>query len=129
MQPIIMIYKTFIGKEIESVIEELGRLRIAVFRAFPYLYEGSLEYEKEYLKVYTASEKSFLFSVWDDGKMVGATTCIPLMDESEEVHEAFDIAGLNKENIFYFGESDFLKKERLMPVPLIHLILLVFAEL
>ena len=112
LPPEYMIFKTFIGKEIESVIEELGRLRIAVFRAFPYLYEGSLEYEKEYLKVYTASEKSFLFSVWEDGKMVGATTCIPLMDESEEVHEAFDIAGLNKENIFYFGESILLPQYR-----------------
>jgi len=53
------------GAEIASIFEGLGKLRIAVFRDFPYLYEGTLEHEKEYLQTYANSERSFLFSVYD----------------------------------------------------------------
>lgn len=98
--------------EIEEVIQELAHLRITVFRAFPYLYEGSFEYEKEYLKTYINSSKSFLFSVYDGDKMVGATTCIPLLDETPDVQEPFIKAGMNLDKIFYFGESILLPEYR-----------------
>lgn len=34
------------GKDIAPLIPRLAELRIKVFHDFPYLYEGSLEYEK-----------------------------------------------------------------------------------
>ncbi|MCP9754901.1 GNAT family N-acetyltransferase [Lacihabitans sp. CCS-44] len=102
----------YIGKEIETVISELAALRIEVFRDFPYLYEGSFEYEKEYLKTYINSERAFLFAVFDNEKMVGATTCIPLMDETAEVKEPFEDAGMKLDEVFYFGESILLKEYR-----------------
>lgn len=100
------------GAEISSVFDDLAKLRIAVFRAFPYLYEGSIDYEKEYLKVYAESENAFLFTVYDGAKMVGATTCIPLIDETPEVQEPFINAEINLENVFYFGESILLPEYR-----------------
>jgi GNAT superfamily N-acetyltransferase len=106
---------TFIRKKgaaIEAVFNDLGELRIAVFHDFPYLYEGSLDYEKEYLKIYSQAERSFLFAVYDGEKMVGATTCIPLSDETEEVRKPFETAGYDVRKIFYFGESILLKEYR-----------------
>lgn len=105
-------YRSFQGKEIESVIDGLGYLRITVFRDFPYLYDGSLEYEKDYIKTYINSPSSFLFSVFDGDKMVGATTCIPLTDETEEVQEPFLEQDKSLNEIFYFGESILLKEYR-----------------
>lgn len=107
-----MVFKSFRGAEILSIIEELGELRMRVFREFPYLYEGSLAYEKEYLQTYVASPDSFLFTVWDAEKMVGATTCIPLKDETEEVREPFEVSGVTIPNVFYFGESILLSAYR-----------------
>jgi GNAT superfamily N-acetyltransferase len=107
-----MVYKHFRGEQIASVFEDLAQLRISVFRAFPYLYEGTLVYEKEYLKVYSNSKKSFLFTVYDDAEMVGATTCIPLLDESAEVKKPFIEAKMDISTIFYFGESILLPKYR-----------------
>ena len=43
------------GAEIEPHLEALGGLRIVVFREFPYLYEGTLAAEREYLQVYVRS--------------------------------------------------------------------------
>ena len=105
-------YLTKQGAAIESVFDDLAKLRIAVFRDFPYLYEGSLDYEKEYLKTYANSERAFLFAVYDGDKMVGATTCIPLSDETAEVQAPFKDAGLDIDSIFYFGESILLFQYR-----------------
>jgi len=100
------------GSEIASVFDDLAQLRITVFRAFPYLYEGSIDYEKEYLKVYSSSANSFLFAVYDGTQMVGATTCIPLLDETPEVQEPFIKAGIDLSSLFYFGESILLPEYR-----------------
>ena len=41
-----------IGARLEELLPELARLRIIVFRAFPYLYDGTLDYEQRYLRTY-----------------------------------------------------------------------------
>ena len=44
-------------KEIASYRDEIAKLRIEIFRDFPYLYDGDFEYEKKYLKVYEESQR------------------------------------------------------------------------
>lgn len=98
-------FQHYKGGAIRTVFEPLAQLRMRVFRDFPYLYDGTLEYEKEYLNTYAASEKALLFAVFEDDQMVGATTCIPLTDETEEVQAPFLAAGIPLSDVFYFGES------------------------
>ncbi len=105
-------YKCFKGEEIREVTEGLAELRITVFKDFPYLYDGDLSYEKQYLEIYSSCPRSFLFAVFDEGKMVGATTCIPLIDETPDVKEPFIERKMNLEEIFYFGERILLKQYR-----------------
>ena len=94
------------GEALTPWIEGLGKLRIAVFREYPYLYDGSLEYEREYLKTYAKSPRSLVVLVTDgQSEVVGATTCIPLGDEGAEFQEAFVKAGWNVNEVCYFGES------------------------
>ena len=107
-----MDYRIYLGKDIGEVVDKLGELRIQVFQDFPYLYDGDLDYEKEYLQTYIKAERSFLFAVFDKEKMVGATTCIPLKDETLEVREPFIKNGIEIEEVCYFGESILLKKYR-----------------
>ncbi|MCF0071388.1 GNAT family N-acetyltransferase [Dyadobacter sp. CY261] len=106
---------TFISKTgaaIAEVFDDLAQLRIAVFRDYPYLYEGSVDYEKGYLQTYLQSERSFLFAVYDGDQMVGASTCIPLADETAEVRKPFEDAGFDIGSICYFGESILLPAYR-----------------
>ncbi len=105
-------FEHYRGTAIESVFEPLAVLRIAVFYDFPYLYEGTLEYERAYLRIYAQSERSLLFAVFDGTQMVGATTCIPLADETEEVQAPFLKAGFDLSEVFYFGESILLPASR-----------------
>lgn len=105
-------FKKYKGREIEEILSPLSDLRITIFRDFPYLYEGTHEYEMHYLQTYVNSEKALVFTVWDDNQMVGACTCIPLTEETEEVQKPFIEKHLPIETIFYFGESLLMKSYR-----------------
>ena len=48
--------KSLVGEEIKAVLPDLARLRIIVFRDWPYLYDGTLEYEQEYLAKLAAAK-------------------------------------------------------------------------
>lgn len=85
--------QNFHGSELEPHLDALGALRIAVFREYPYLYDGSLEYEREYLRTYLKSAGSLVVLAFDDDRVVGATTCLPMLDEGPEFQEAFVKAG------------------------------------
>ena len=93
------------GAEIEPHIDDLARLRIQVFREFPYLYDGNLDYEAEYLTTYVRSADSLCVLVRDEGRVVGASTALPLADETEEFQQPFIAAGWNPARIFYCAES------------------------
>lgn len=93
------------GVEIAPHIDDLARLRIEVFREFPYLYDGSLDYEAEYLDTYVRSADSLCVLVRDEGRVVGASTALPLADETPEFQQPFLSAGWDAARIFYCAES------------------------
>lgn len=97
--------KTFKGSEITPYIPDLAQLRIEIFRDFPYLYDGSIQYEENYLKTYTQSPNSLAVIVFDGDHAVGVSTGLPMEDEAEEFKKPFLKQGYNPEEIFYCGES------------------------
>ncbi|HEY1052717.1 MAG TPA: GNAT family N-acetyltransferase, partial [Prosthecobacter sp.] len=76
------------------------------------LYEGSQEYERDYLRTYTRSARSLVVLAFDGDRVVGATTCLPMVDEGPEFQEAFAKAGYDLSTICYFGESILLPEYR-----------------
>lgn len=105
-------FKIVTGKEIEKHIPALAWLRISVFREFPYLYDGSESYEKEYLSTYLKSNLSLFVLALDAGNIVGAASAMPLKNETEEVRKPFEEHGIDINDVFYFGESVLLKDYR-----------------
>lgn len=93
------------GAAIEPVIPDLARLRVEVFREFPYLYEGDLAYERTYLRKYLDVPESTVVVARDGGRVVGASTALPLSRSEDELQAPFRAAGLPVEAIYYFGES------------------------
>lgn len=100
------------GEEIKPYIPDLAALRIKIFREFPYLYAGDLEYEKNYLKTYTDCKESILVIVRDGPQIVGASTAIPFKFEVPELQKPFIDAKIPIDNIYYFGESLLLSQYR-----------------
>ncbi len=97
----------FHGAELEPWLEQVARLRVAVFRDWPYLYEGDpqSDYERQYLDAYVKSPDSILVLALQDGRVVGASTGLPLEHDGEPFTVPLRQAGLPVEQVFYFGES------------------------
>lgn len=102
----------FIGNQGLVYIDKLAELRINVFREYPYLYQGNLEYERDYLNTYATCKEAILVIVKDGSEVVGVSTAIPLEFETEECQKPFIDQNLHINKIFYFGESVLLPQYR-----------------
>lgn len=104
--------ETLSGEDLRPVMVDLARLRITVFREWPYLYEGDAEYEKKYLEFYVQSPGAAVVIARDGTQVVGASSCLPLRDETPDVRAPFEARGLSPDQFFYFGESVLLPSYR-----------------
>jgi GNAT superfamily N-acetyltransferase len=100
------------GDEIRAVLPDLARLRIAVFRDWPYLYDGTLEYEEHYLEKIAQAKGAVCVIARDGDLIVGASTAAPMVEHADEFGEPFRNAGYDISKIFYCGESVLLKSHR-----------------
>ncbi|SFV39060.1 GNAT family N-acetyltransferase [Hyphomicrobium facile] len=104
--------KSVTGEDILKVLPDLSRLRMIVFRDWPYLYEGTLEYEQKYLEKFAKSKGAVVIAAYDGDQMVGASTGAPMIEHADEFGEPFRKAGYDITKIFYCGESVLLKSHR-----------------
>jgi len=93
------------GAAIEPYFDTLAALRIEVFREYPYLYDGTAEYEQRYLRVYADSPRSVVALAFDRDRVVGAATALPLCDHADGLAPQLAAAGFDPEQVYYFGES------------------------
>jgi GNAT superfamily N-acetyltransferase len=100
------------GEQIASQRDALAALRIEVFRDWPYLYEGSLDYEMRYLDTYMRAPNSLVLLVWDGAQCVGASTTVPLAEADPAMQLPFKLSRLPLDRIAYFGESLILRSHR-----------------
>ena len=91
--------------EIAACLPALARLRIAVFRAWPYLYDGDAAYEASYLAAYAQNPGAVVIGAFDGDTMVGAATASPLTAHHDEFAAPLAAAGFDPTAFFYFGES------------------------
>ncbi|MEQ8823746.1 MAG: GNAT family N-acetyltransferase [Filomicrobium sp.] len=93
------------GEALKTVLPDLARLRIRVFRDWPYLYEGSEDYEREYLQKFIEAQGAVCIVARDGGQIVGASTASPMAETDREFIEPFEKAGYDISKVFYCGES------------------------
>lgn len=93
------------GARLQAHLPDVARLRIEVFRAFPYLYEGDLDYEARYMSSFATSRDAVIVGAFDGDEIVGASTAAPLALQMEEVVAPFRARAMDLSRIFYFGES------------------------
>lgn len=97
--------ETVRGAAIGERLADIARLRIAVFRDWPYLYDGDAGYEARYLATYTRSPDSLFVLAFDGERIVGASTGLPLMDEEPAFRAPFEAQDIDAAHVFYCGES------------------------
>ncbi|WP_108862093.1 GNAT family N-acetyltransferase [Ruegeria sp. Alg231-54] len=100
------------GAALTDALDDVARLRIRVFRAWPYLYDGDVNYERKYLQSYRDSDKAVVVGAFDGDRLIGASTGAPLTDHADDFAAAFEGSGLDLAKIFYCAESVLLSDYR-----------------
>ncbi|MTH99558.1 GNAT family N-acetyltransferase [Roseibium sp. RKSG952] len=97
--------RTLTGSGLVDALGGLAELRISVFRAWPYLYDGTLAYERKYLQRYVDTEGAIIVGAYDGDRLVGAATGEPMEDEVIQFRRPFEERGYDVNKIFYMAES------------------------
>lgn len=100
------------GGALAEALGDVARLRIKVFRAWPYLYDGDAAYEESYLQIYRDSADAILVGAFDGDRLVGASTGTPMQDHAEDFAAAFAGQDVALSDIFYCAESVLLPEYR-----------------
>nr|WP_261368337.1 GNAT family N-acetyltransferase [Pseudosulfitobacter koreense] len=100
------------GAALDAALGDVARLRIAVFRDWPYLYDGDLDYERRYLATFRASPQAVVVGAYDGDTLVGAATAAPLADHADDFAAAFAHTGIDIADVFYCAESVLLDDHR-----------------
>lgn len=104
--------RCFSGGDVGPHLQAVAELRIAVFREWPYLYDGDAAYEADYLQTYLRSPRSLFVLAFDGERVVGASTGVPLEDETEAFRAPMAAHGIEPAQVFYLGESVLLPEWR-----------------
>ena len=100
------------GPALDAALDDVARLRIAVFRDWPYLYDGDAAYERRYLESYRLSPGAIVVGAFDGETLIGAATGTPMTDHADEFAAAFEGTDLDLSTIFYCAESVLLPAYR-----------------
>jgi len=95
----------YTGSGLVPWLDEVARLRIEVFREWPYLYDGYADAERRYLRTYVDVADALLVICRDDTGVVGASTALPLRAETADITAPFRAAGIDLSRVLYCGES------------------------
>jgi GNAT superfamily N-acetyltransferase len=96
---------TLTGPAVMKLIPDLARLRVEVFREWPYIYEGDLAYEHRYLRKYADLPGATVVVAQDGERVIGASTALPLAKAEAELQAPFLAASERLADWYYFGES------------------------
>ena len=105
-------YQVLDGDAVAAALDDLARLRIDVFADWPYLYAGSLDYERDYVATYRDAQNAILVAAKDGDRIVGAATGTPMEDHANDFAAPFAATGIPLTDIFYCAESVLLPDYR-----------------
>ncbi|WP_375229022.1 GNAT family N-acetyltransferase [Roseobacter sp. S98] len=105
-------YRLLVGADLASAIDDVAALRIAVFAEWPYLYDGDMGFERDYLAPYLSSDAATVMGAFDGDRLVGASTALPLTQHSDDFSAAFTGTGFDLSDLYYCAESVLLPEYR-----------------
>lgn len=100
------------GQALARAIPAAARLRMAVFRHWPYLYDGTKDYEEAYLSKFAKAQGAVIVAAYDGESIVGCATAAPMAEVEAEFSAPFRERGWDVTRLFYCGESVLLPEYR-----------------
>lgn len=93
------------GTALSDLLPELAKLRIEVFRDYPYLYDGTLDYEQRYIAGFASAADTVVVVARDGEEIAGMATASPMQGHADAFAEPFRARGYDIGKLFYCSES------------------------
>jgi GNAT superfamily N-acetyltransferase len=83
----------------------LASLRVAIFREYPYLYQGTIDHElREVLPIYARSQRCVCVIAQEGDQVIGVAVGVPLAEMDALMTAPLSKAGMSVTSIFCLGE-------------------------
>lgn len=92
------------GIDTIQYIDTLAQKRIDAFKAYPYLYLGDLQQEKDFLNKFCQSENTRIIILQSQDSIVGIATASPLTEAFDQCQNAFKQTAFQIDQMLYIGE-------------------------
>lgn len=100
------------GAALDAAIDAVAALRIAVFRDWPYLYDGVPEFERQYIATYRDHPGALLVAAFAGERLIGASTSTLMEDHAEAFSDCFAGLGIGLTEMIFGAESVLLPEYR-----------------
>ena len=104
--------RSFTGSQLKTYLHTIAKLRIAVFREYPYLQEADMLRETEYVRKIAAHKESIGVLIFDNTTLVGVSLGLPLNAEDPQIQQPFLDQEIPVNNYYFFSASVLLKPYR-----------------
>ncbi|MDN3506687.1 MAG: GNAT family N-acetyltransferase [Simkaniaceae bacterium] len=99
-------------KDILPFLDEVAELRIKIFREWPYLYDGDIKTENNYLKAFADTKDSLLVLAKEYEKIVGVVMGLPVAESMKQIQEEYQRQNVSTDGIFYLADAIILAPYR-----------------
>jgi GNAT superfamily N-acetyltransferase len=104
--------RSFTGTGLKSYLHSVAKLRMDVFREYPYFEEPDLDRETQTLRKVLSHRESIGVLIFDNTTIVGASVGYPLAIEEKSLLKPFKERRLDIDSYYAFGDSVLLKAYR-----------------
>jgi GNAT superfamily N-acetyltransferase len=104
--------RSFTGSGLKPYLHSIAKLRMDVFREYPYFEEPNLERETQFLRKIATNKESIGVLIFDNTTLVGASLGHPLSIEEDKILRPFNEKKMDVLPYFFFGDSALLKQYR-----------------
>jgi len=104
--------RSFTGSGLKPYLHSIAKLRMEVFKDYPYFEEPNLEKETHYLKTISSCKETIGVLIFDHTTLVGVSLGCPLSIEEPALLRPFKERRADIDSFFYFGDSCLLKHYR-----------------
>src|SRR5215469_10446564 len=104
--------RCFTGAGLKPYLHSVAKLRMEVFKEYPYFEEPDLDHEMSLLRKISVHRESIGVLIFDNTTLVGVSLGYPLSMEEPSLLRPFRDRNLDIDAYFYFGDSALLKSYR-----------------
>jgi GNAT superfamily N-acetyltransferase len=104
--------RSFTGSGLKPYIHSVAKLRMEVFKDYPYFEDPDLNREMHYLKKISSHKETIGVLIFDNTTLVGVSLGYPLNIEEASLQRPLKERHFNIDSYFYFDDSALLKQYR-----------------